>query len=192
MNWCQLFGYYFPDDSAVQRGITRPPQRLFMPFHGAKPASLPPLAPCKAMHANCSLRTCDGVGGPRPTYLGCACSNRTAIAGNFRSQHSDENFVLERVCRFVSRLLLGHSFGASPAPSGTWSPASHSAPLGVTVPPKTSFQGKERRANFFRAPPRKQTFDLGSRAHSLRSVRCDPTNNGKIQQTETTSCTRTK
>jgi len=33
-------------------------------------------------------------------------------------------------------------------------------PFGVTVPPKTSFadDGKERRANFFRAPPRKQTF----------------------------------
>jgi hypothetical protein len=33
-------------------------------------------------------------------------------------------------------------------------------PFGVSAPPKTSLQtnGKERRANFFRAPPRKQPF----------------------------------
>jgi len=45
--------------------------------------------------------------------------------------------------------------------------------------------GKRRRANFFRAPPRKQTFDLGSRAHSLGSAQCDPSNNGNSKNGDT-------
>src|SRR5580693_790563 len=44
-----------PGRSAVQLGITRPPERLFIPFHGAKPTSLSPLALCKAMHAKLFL-----------------------------------------------------------------------------------------------------------------------------------------
>ena len=57
-------------------------------------------------------------------------------------------------------------------------------PFGVSVPPKTSLQidGTKRRANFFRAPPRKQTFGLGSRAHSLGFAQCDPSNNGKFNK----------
>jgi hypothetical protein len=192
MNWCQLFGCYFPADRRFSLGLPDHPSDCSSPFMVLSPLAFPPwrcarrctrIVPCElAMALADRVLLC----------LGCACSNRTAIAGNFRSQRSDENFALERVCRFVSRLLLGHSFGASPAPSGTRSSASHSAPLWVTVPPKTSLQSKERHANFFRAPPRKQTFDLGSRAHSLSSAWCDPINNGKIQQTETPSCTRTK
>ena len=67
-------------------------------------------------------------------------------------------------------------------------------PSGVTVPPKTSLQTTARSAvqTSFGPTPRKQTFDLGSRAHSLGFARCDPSNNGKIQQTETRLCTRTK
>jgi hypothetical protein len=87
-------------------------------------------------------------------------SNRVAVAANFRSQCREENFALGCVCRYVSRLLLGHSFGAFPAPSGTRSSASHCAPLRGLGSSQNKFenQGKQRRANFFRAPPRKQTF----------------------------------
>src|SRR5205807_8847052 len=85
---------------------------------------------------------------------------RTAIAVNFRSQCADENFALERGCPYVSRLLLGHRFGTFPAPGGTRSSASHCAPLRGLGSSQNKFanHGKERRANFFRAPPRKQTF----------------------------------
>ena len=66
----------------------------------------------------------------------------------------------QRVCRYVSRLLLGHSFGAFPAPGGTRSSASHLAPLRGLGSSQNKFEnhGKERLSNFFRAPPRKQTF----------------------------------
>ena len=131
-----------------------------MSFHAANPAGFSHLSPCLVEQANKSLSTRNYGGELRPSYGGHARSNRTAIAVNFRSQCADENFALARVCRYVSRLLLGHSFGAFPAPGGTRSSASHCAPLRGLGSSQNKFEnhGKERLSNFFRAPPRKQTF----------------------------------
>ena len=131
-----------------------------MSFLAANPAGFPQLSPCPMEQANKSLSTRNYGGELRPSYGGHARSNRAAIVATFRSQYADENFALERVCRYVSRLLLGHSFGAFPAPGGTRSSASHLAPLRGLGSSQNKFEnhGKERRANFFRAPPRKQTF----------------------------------
>ena len=131
-----------------------------MPFLAANPTGFPHLSPRPVVRANAGLSTRNGGGELRPSYGGHACSIRAAIAADFRSQCADENFALERVCRYVSRLLLGHSFGAFPAPGGTRSSASHSAPLRGLGSSRNKFEnrGRKRRANFFRAPPRKQTF----------------------------------
>jgi hypothetical protein len=131
-----------------------------MSFHTANPAGFSRLSSCPVESANKSLSTRNYGGELRPSYRGHARSNRAAIVATFRRQYADDNFALERVCRYVSRLLLGHSFGAFPAPGGTRSSASHSAPLrGLgSSQNKSANHGKERRANFFRAPPRKQTF----------------------------------
>ena len=131
-----------------------------MSFHAANPASFSDPSSCPVDSANKSLSTRNHGGELRPSYGGHASSNRTAIAVNFRSQCADDNFALERVCRYVSRLLLGHSFGAFPAPGGTRSSASHCAPLRGLGSSQNKFEnhGKERLSNFFRAPPRKQTF----------------------------------
>ena len=131
-----------------------------MSFRAANPASFSHLSSCPVESANKSVSTRNYGGELRPSYGGHARSNRTAIAVNFRSQCADENFALERVCRYVSRLLLGHSFGAFPAPGGTRSSASHLAPLRGLGSSQNKFEnhGKERLSNFFRAPPRKQTF----------------------------------
>ena len=131
-----------------------------MSFHAANPAGFSHLSSCLVESANKSLSTRNYGGELRPSYGGPCRSNRTAIAVNFRSQCADENFALERVCRYVSRLLLGHSFGAFPAPGGTRSSASHCAPLRGLGSSQNKFEnhGKERLSNFFRAPPRKQTF----------------------------------
>ena len=130
-----------------------------MSFH-ANPAGFSDLSLCLAEQANKSLSTRNYGGELRPSYGGRCRSNRAAIVVNFRSQCADENFAPARVCRDVSRLLLGHSFGAFPAPGGTRSSASHLAPLRGLGSSQNKFEnrGKERRANFFRAPPRKQTF----------------------------------
>jgi hypothetical protein len=131
-----------------------------MSFHAANPASFSYLFSCPVESANKSLSTRSYGGELRPSYDGSCRSNRTAIAMNFRSQCADDNFALGRVCRYVSRLLLGHSFGAFPAPGGTRSSASHSAPLRGLGSSQNKFEnhGKEHRSNFFRAPPRKHTF----------------------------------
>jgi hypothetical protein len=166
-----------------------------MSFLAANPAGFPHLSPRPVEQANKSLPTCNDSGGLPPAYGGHAGSNPTAIAANLRSQCADENFALARVCRYVSRLLLGHSFGAFPAPGGTRSSASHFVrPFGVSVPPKTSLQTTAKYAlqTSFGPLPESRPSALGSRAHSLSSAQCDPSNNGRIQQTETLSCTRTK
>ena len=131
-----------------------------MSFHATNPASFSCLSSCAIESANKSLSTRNYGGELRPSYGRHAGSNRTAIAVNFRSQCADDNFALERVCRYVSRLLLGHSFGAFPAPGGARSSASHLAPLRGLGSSRNKFgnHGKERPSNFFRAPPRKQTF----------------------------------
>jgi hypothetical protein len=131
-----------------------------MSFHAPNPASFSYLSSCPVESANKSLSARNYGGELRPSYGGQARSTWTAIAVNFRSQCADENFALACVCRFVSRLLLGHSFGAFPAPGGTRSSASHFAPLRGLGSSQNKFEnhGKERLSNFFRAPPRKQTF----------------------------------
>ena len=131
-----------------------------MSFHAANPASFSYLSSCPVESANKSLSTRNYGGELRPSYGGPCRSYRAAIAMNFHSQCANQNFALERVCRYVSRLFLGHSFGAFPAPGGTRSSASHSAPLRDLGSSQNKFEnrGKERLSNFFRAPPRKQTF----------------------------------
>ena len=93
-----------------------------MSFHAANPAGFSHLSSCPVESANKSFSTRNRGGELRPSYSGYAGSNLAAIALNFRSQCADENFALACVCRYVSRLLLGHSFGAFPAPGGARSP----------------------------------------------------------------------
>ena len=62
-------------------------------------------------------------------------SNGSAIARDFCSQSTDENFGSVCVWRYVSRFLLGHCFGAIPAPGGTASLCFGYAALRVMVPP---------------------------------------------------------
>ena len=41
------------------------------------------------------------------------------MSAHFIGQERDESFVPARVCRFVSRLLFGHGFGANSSPCGS-------------------------------------------------------------------------
>src|SRR5215469_11761127 len=128
------------------------------------------------------------------SFRGDASSSRTAICFGFREPSADENLALKRVCRFVSRLMLGHRFEAIPAPGGTRSSASHYAPLRGPGSSQNKFAkySKERPASFFRVPPRKQTFGTWEPGPLASFALRDPSNNGQIQQTETLSCIRTK
>jgi hypothetical protein len=147
-------------DQAFSWGFIDLPRGLFMRFHSKNPAGFYHLSLCIVQQATKSLSTGNYGGELHPSCCGHSGSNRTAIAVNFRSQCADDNFALERICRYVARLLLGLSFGALPAPGDTRSSASHCAPLrGLgSSQNKLESHGKERLSNFFRAPPRKQTF----------------------------------
>jgi len=63
----------------------------------------------------------------------------------------------------------GHASGPNRRPAARRRSASLTAPLRGLGSSQKKFEnsGKERRTNFFRAPPRKHSLALGSRAHSL-------------------------
>ena len=131
-----------------------------MSFLAANPAGFSYLSPRLVERATAGFSTGNHGGELRPSCGGHACSYRAGITAGFRSQRTDDNSALARVCRYVSRLMLGHRFGVLPAPGGARSSASHSAPLRGLGSSQNKFanDSKKRHANFFRAPPRKQTF----------------------------------
>jgi hypothetical protein len=165
-----------------------------MSISAANSAGLPYVSLCPWTWANDSFISRYVSSHYLRSFRRDASSSRTAICWDFREPKADASFALKRVCRFVSRLMLGHSFGAIPAPRGTWSSASHCAPLRGPGSSQNKFAkcSKERSANFFRVPPRKQTFGTWEPGPLASFAPRDPSNNGRIQQTETQSCIRTK
>jgi hypothetical protein len=165
-----------------------------MSSHAVNPAALPRLSSRLVRRANPSSQTCNGGGELRASCGGHANSNWAAMGVNFYRQGTDENFAPVWVSRSVSRPLLGHCFGAIPAPCGTASFCFGCAALSGSrfLPEQVCKRGQERRTNFFRAPPRKHSLALGSRAHSLGFAMCDPSRIREINETETPPCIRTK
>ena len=104
-----------------------------MSFHAVNPAAFHFLFPCIVDRAILSAQTCNYGGELRVSCEGYTRSNRATIAADFRSLSADENFAPPCVCRYVSRLVLGHCFGAYPAPCGNSLFCFGSAALRVTV-----------------------------------------------------------
>ncbi len=78
--------------------------------------------------------------------------------------------------------FLVHRFGAFPSPSGTRSSASLRA-LRVPVPPNTNSLKRQRtRVNFFRFPPKKQTFGTWEPGHSRGFAMCAPSQFGSSKR----------
>jgi single-strand DNA-binding protein len=152
-----------------------------MSFLAANPADLPHLSPCTVEQANNSLQKRNGGGKLRLLYDGHASRIELRFAANFRSQCADENSALGCVCRYVSRLLLGHSFGAFRRPAALGLLLRIVRPFGVSVPPKTTLRTTAKYAaqTSFGPLPESIPSALGSRAHSLSSAQCDPSNNGR-------------
>jgi hypothetical protein len=165
-----------------------------MSVHGANPVSFSDLSSCPVESANKSLSTRNYGGELRPSYGGPCRSNRTPIAVNFRSRCADDNFALERVCRYVSVFCSVTASGPFRRPAALGLLLRIARPFGVSAPPKTSLRTTAKYAvqTSFGPLPESRPSALGSRTHSPSSAQCDPSNNGRIQQTETLSCTRTK
>ena len=165
-----------------------------MSISAANSAGLPYVSVCSLAWANQSFIGCNVDNHFGRSFRGDASSSRIDIWLDFREPSADKNFLLKRVFRVVSRLMLGHRFGAISAPGGTRSSASHRAPLRGLGSSQNKFakHSKERPANFFRVPPRKQIFGTWEPGPLASFAPRDPSNNGRIQQTETHSCIRTK
>ena len=165
-----------------------------MSFHAGNPAGFSDLSLYLSEQASKSPSTRNFGWELRPSYGGHASSNRTALAVNFRSQCADDNFGLERVCRYVSVFCSVTASGPFRRPAALGLLLRIKRPFGVSVPPKTSLRTTAENASqtSFGPLPESRPSALGSRAHSLSSAQCDPSNNGRIQETETLSYTRTK
>jgi hypothetical protein len=115
---------------------------------------------CALERVSSRLKMCS-CGSDSPLFAGVLCGEReVALPGISICGKQHEVFALACVSPYVSLLMLGHCFGAYPAPGGTRSSASLTAPFQGHGSSQKKFEnhGKEHRANFFRAPPRKQTF----------------------------------
>ncbi|MHB1023115.1 MAG: hypothetical protein ACYC46_06960 [Acidobacteriaceae bacterium] len=85
----------------------------------ANPAALSNLLLRMVTRTKESHRARTNGGGPHSSCEDFGSSNIAAIATNLCGQSADENFGPVWVCRLVSRLCLGHGFGAFHAPSGS-------------------------------------------------------------------------
>lgn len=128
--------------------------------YAVNPAATPHLTPISAAQVN-RLPLTNGWGCEMPSFSTAPGQTKeAAMLADLRGQNAEYDFGPACVSRFVSRPLLGHCFGAYPAPGGTWSSASAAPSLRGLGSSQNKFvsRGTERRTNFFRAPPRKQTF----------------------------------
>ena len=101
----------------------------------ANPAASPSLSLWELETANRSQTARESGENCRSFLGGQRRSNGCAIVPDFCSQSTDEDFGPMYVCRYVSHLLLGHCFGANPAPGGTAPLCFGYAALRVMVPP---------------------------------------------------------
>jgi hypothetical protein len=164
-----------------------------MSFHATNPAGFPHLSRCPAEPVNESLQRCNAGGKLRPTYRGRASRLELQLQQTFAADLGMKTLLGRGSAVMYPVFCSVTASGASAAPGGTRSSASHSAPhRSRFLPGQVPEPGQTAPCKLPWGPSQKQTLALGSRAHSLSSAHCDPSNNGRIQRMETLSCTRTK
>ena len=166
-----------------------------MSFHAANPAGFSHLSRCLVEQANKSLSTRNYGGELRPSYGGSS-----PLESHLQLRRTSAASVQMRTLLWSVSAVMYPVFCSVTASGPFRRPAALGLllrilrPFGVSVPPKTSLRTTAKNASqtSFGPLPESRPSALGSRAHSLSSAQCDPSNNGRIQQTETLSCTRTK
>jgi hypothetical protein len=106
-----------------------------------------------------------------PAFCGdLAARKKAAVEANFRRRDGENDFGASgSLPPRIPSSTRGHASGPNRRPAARRRSASLGAPLRGLGSSQKKFEsrGKERRTNFFRAPPRKHSLALGSRAHSL-------------------------
>jgi single-strand DNA-binding protein len=118
-----------------------------------------------------------------------------AVVAVLQAKNRLGNFgALEFLPSRIPSSTRGHASGPVRRPAARRRSASTTSPLRGLGSSQNKFEsrGKERRSNFFRAPPRKHSLALGSRAHSLALRRVTRAGYGKFNETEITTMYQNK
>ena len=166
-----------------------------MSFLAANPADFPHLSPCLSEQANQSFWTRNYYGSEfHPSYDGHASRIELQLRRTYAANMQTTTFLWSVSAAMYPVFCPVTASGPFRRPAALGLLLRIWRPFGVSVPPKTSLRTTAKNAvqTSFGPHPESRPSALGSRAHSLSSAQCDPSNNGRIQQTETPSCTRTK
>jgi hypothetical protein len=109
----------------------------------------------------------------KPFLSGFDCTRIPAAIGtnSDRREGKSDFGASGSLPRRIPSSTRGHASGPILRPAARRRSASTASPLRGHGSSQNKFEScdKERRSNFFRAPPRKHSLALGSRAHSLTS-----------------------
>ena len=161
-----------------------------MSHHAANPAAQPNSSLKAPSVASPSFEERNG-GCARPTFRGAfAARNRAAVRANFRRRDRENDFGASgSLPPRIPSSTRGHASGPNRRPAARRRSASTMSPLRGLGSSQKKFESrsKERCSNFFRAPPRKHSLALGSRAHSLGFACVTRAGYGKFNETEITT-----
>ena len=139
-------------------------------LHAAKTAAQPN-SPLKAPSVAFPSLEARNNPGAMPTVCGdLAVRKKAAVEAKFRRRDEENDFGASgSLPPRIPSSTRGHASGPNRRPAARRRSASLAAPLRGLGSSQKKFEnrGKEHRTNFSRAPPRKHSLALGSRAHSL-------------------------
>jgi single-strand DNA-binding protein len=165
-----------------------------MSFLAAKSAALPHLTPRPLRAVTSSLKTGNGS-GEVPPFCGLFAAPLELGFGR-TSAASAQTATLVPYGSAVSYPVLYSVTASGPnrRPAARRRSASLAAPLRGLGSSQNKFVNarQKRRTNFFRAPPRKHSLALGSRAHSLGFALCDPSRIREIKRNGDTTMYQNK
>jgi hypothetical protein len=134
-------------------------------------APIPAAQPHQSLNAFSAPSMSDeerNVSGERPSFYGTqASSNELRCGRTSAAEKRESDFGPEGVCRLVSRLCTVTASGPIRRPAARRRSALASPPFQGLGSSQNKFVNARQmhRTNFFRAPPRKHSLALGSRAH---------------------------
>ncbi len=127
----------------------------------------------------------------KPSFSGTiAGRNGAAVEANIRRRSTEDDLGASgSLPPRIPSSARGHASGPKPAPCGSASFCFDCVALPGLGSSQKKFESrsKERCTNFFRAPPRKHSLALGSRAHSLGFACVTRAGYGKFNETEITT-----
>jgi hypothetical protein len=141
-----------------------------MSHHAAQMAAQPNSSLKAPRVASVSCRTHRRVCSKPSFHRAFAAHEKAAVEVNLCRRRTEDDLVHGGAFRLVSRPLLGVTLrGQNRRPAARRRSASTTSPLRGLGSSQKKFEScsNERCTNFFRAPPRKHSLALGSRAHSL-------------------------